>query len=282
MSTKAKLEALKAKIKKVEDQIYTPQQNPTWNIKAGKDGTNLVILRFLEAPKEDTEGLPVVEYHRHFYRNSVTGGYYVENCPAKLKKKCPACAKFWALKNEGDESAQSYSRQIRYFANVLIIDNKNFPEENGEVKLFEFGPQVYKMLKGCWEPEEIEGEDTPEEFYPFGLDDGANFKFRVYTKLVRGKPTPQYDKSTFDKPSSLGYSDREKKEIESKLYRLEPLVADSIYKTYEELEKRFNVVEGIETSDTPKTPVTKPQPKVEDKPEDSDDFDNWDADFSFD
>jgi hypothetical protein len=69
---------------------------------------------------------------------------------------------------------------------------------------------------------------------PFDMEEGANFKLRI----VRVDNYPNYDKSSFDSPTAI-----EPKLIEKiQLFSLNEILDPKHFKSYADLEKRFNTV----------------------------------------
>jgi hypothetical protein len=77
---------------------------------------------------------------------------------------------------------------------------------------------------------------------PFDLWEGANFKLKIRT--VEGYRN--YDKSEFDKRGPLFSDDAKMEAIWKSEHLLQPFLAPSNFKSYEELEARLNKVLGLD------------------------------------
>ena len=88
-------------------------------------------------------------------------------------------------------------------------------------------------------------DETPVNV--FDLWEGANFKLKI--KKVAG--FWNYDSSEFDSVSALSSDDTELETIWKKEHSLEAFVAKDQFKSYEELEKRLNLVLGLSKRPAP-------------------------------
>jgi hypothetical protein len=82
---------------------------------------------------------------------------------------------------------------------------------------------------------------------PFDFWVGANFKL----KIVKKDGYWNYDKSEFDRVSPLLDDDDAMEAIWKKEYSLTAITAPDQFKTYEELERRMNMVLGLSPSSSP-------------------------------
>ena len=82
---------------------------------------------------------------------------------------------------------------------------------------------------------------------PFDFWVGANFKL----KIVKKDGYWNYDKSEFDRVGPLLDDDDAMEAIWKKEYSLNAITAPDQFKTYEELERRMNMVLGLSPSSSP-------------------------------
>lgn len=147
---------------------------------------------------------------------------------------------------EGDKSLQDVARnrkrKVRYYANVLVIKDPMNPENEGKVKVMEFGAQIFKVIEDAIKPE-FEDESPID---PFDMWGGANLIIKAVGNEVKigGKDLilPDYKKSLFDKPSELFEGDDEKKkEMFDQTHDLNEFFT---IKSFDDLAARYQKVVG--------------------------------------
>lgn len=150
---------------------------------------------------------------------------------------------------------------------MYIVDDPAEPANNGKVFIYKFGPKIFDKISDKINPEFADEEACDV----FDLWNGANFRLRAHT--VNGQRS--YDKSAFDAPSALLDDDAELEKVYNAQHKLQDLVTPKEFKTYAELEARFNNVEGVTVkADDHKIPEpvkARPQP-VATEVDDSDDI----------
>lgn len=117
----------------------------------------------------------------------------------------------------------------------MVISDPTNPQNEGKTFLYKFGKRIFDKVNGAMNPE-FEDESP---INPFDFWQGANFKLKV--RKVAG--FVNYDKSEFDSASELlGGDDAQLEEVWEKQYPLKEFTADSNFKNYEQLKKRFDMV----------------------------------------
>ena len=106
--------------------------------------------------------------------------------------------------------------------------------------MFRYGKKIFEKISSVLNPEFK--DETP--LNPFDFSEGANFKIKI--RQVDGYAN--YDKSEFASQSKLG-DDAKCEAIWKQQYLLQDLVNEDKFKSYQELEARFNTVIG--SSDDP-------------------------------
>jgi hypothetical protein len=158
--------------------------------------------------------------------------------------KC--CAANSILYNSGVDAnkkiASSRKRKLSYYSNVYIVKNPANPALEGTVMLYRYGQKIYDKVMSALKPE-FEDE-TPVD--PFDLWSGANFKIKVKTvKESSGQSYPNYDDSSFESPAPLlGGDDAKLEAVWKQCYSLSDLVSEDKFRSYEDLQARFNRVTG--------------------------------------
>lgn len=193
-------------------------------------------LRFLPAPKN--EDVPWVRLFAHAFK--VGGAWMIDNCPTTLgQRPCPVCKdnnKLWNSGNEADKSiARDRKRKLQFISNVLVLEDPAKPENVGKVFLFKYGAKIHDKIQESVNP--TYPGDVPVN--PFDLWEGADFKLK--SQNVGG--FQNYDKSEFaDKSALFGGDDAKLEAIYEQEHSLQAFVAEDQFKSYEELEKRFDKV----------------------------------------
>ena len=223
----AKDEAPADKKSFVDDRLFKPQVD--------KAGNGYAVIRFLPAP--EGEELPWARVWNHAFQGP-TGLWYIENSLTTLNQKDPVSEHNTQLWNSGIESdkeiARKQKRKLQYYSNILVITDSSNPENEGKVMLYKYGKKIFDKLMEAMQPA-FEDEDPINPFDPF---EGANFKLKI--RKVDGYWN--YDKSEFSSPSPIFESDDEIEEVINKQYPLSEFVAESNFKSYDELKARLNTV----------------------------------------
>ena len=174
-----------------------------WNLTKDKDtGKGEAIIRFLPSVFSEDE-FPYVKYFEHYVRGDDNRWLVVDACNRSLGKPCPICerASKYYQANLQDRYRLAKAR-TNYLYNILVIDDKACPENNGKVFMFKAGVTVHNMIV-----DSMNAEFDDEAKNPFGVYDGNNFIFRSRKDPSKGGQI-SYDKSKFeDKPTAIAEND---------------------------------------------------------------------------
>ena len=259
------------KIANPQSETKSYQDDRFWKLEADKAGNASATIRFL--PTREGDELPWVRIFSHGFQGP-TGKWYIENSLTTFGEDDPVGqlnSKLWNTGVDADkETARKQKRRLHYVANVLIVSDPKYPENEGQVRLFKFGKKIFDKIMDKARP-------TFEDEQPVNVFDfweGADFKLRM--RKVEGYPN--YDQSVFLEPSPLaGGDEQEIVKIANKQYQLSELLDRKNFKTYEELARKLaSVLEtggsltpsaaSIATEDdyTPpvRTEVKKPEVKI--------------------
>ena len=249
-----KLQAQDSGGKKEDDRL--------WKASVDKAGNGSAVIRFLPAIAEGE--LPWVKVYDKGFQGP-TGKWYIEKCLTTLGQSDPVveyCNTLWKGSEEDKEKAKKMKRRLSYYANVLVIKDPANPENEGKVKIFKFGKKIHDKLADALQPE-FEDVDPVLFFDPFA---GANFRLRI--RKVDGYSNT--DKSDFDSSTELAGGDEEEMvRIMSERHDLSEFVDPKSFKTYEELQKKFDqVMFGGGSAGLAKASefIMDDEPKVETKP----------------
>lgn len=208
-----------------------------WKPTVDKSGNGYAVIRFL--PAAEGEDLPWVRYWDHGFQGP-TGRWYIEKSLTSINQPDPVSemnSKLWNSGVESDkELARKRKRRLHYVSNIYVVSDPANPENDGKVFLFEYGKKIFEKLMEAMQPQFAD----EEPINPFDFWEGADFKLKI--RNVEGYRN--YDRSEFSSPEPLSDNDDELKAIYSKLNPLSEFTDESNYKTYDELNKRLQLVLG--------------------------------------
>jgi len=213
-----------------------------WQPEVDKAGNGMAVIRFLPAPSIDgDDALPWVRTFSHGFQGP--GGWFIDNCLTTLNEKCPVCEHNNTLWNSGVEAnkdvARKQKRKLSYVANILVISDPSNPSNEGQIRLYKFGKNIFDKITEAMNPEFA--DETPVN--PFDLWEGANFKLKI--RNVEGYRN--YDKSEFADASALLNGDDDKlEELWKKEYSLKDFTEKKNFKPYDQLKTRLDKVLGFD------------------------------------
>ena len=207
-----------------------------WKPEVDASGNGYAVIRFLPAPEGET--VPWAKVYSHAFQGP--GGWYIENSLTTLGDKDPVGEVNRRLWNDGTEEgkdvARRQKRKLSYYSNIQVIKDPKHPENEGKVFLYKYGKKIHDKILAAMQPEFQ--DETPVNV--FDLWEGANFKLKI--KKVAG--FWNYDSSEFDSVSALSSDDTELEATWKSEHSLEAFTAADQYKSYEDLEKRLQLVLG--------------------------------------
>ena len=208
-----------------------------WKPEVDASGNGYAVIRFLPAP--DGETVPWAKVYSHAFQGP--GGWYIENSLTTLGDKDPVGEVNRRLWNSGDDAdkdtARKQKRKLSYYSNIQVIKDPKHPENEGKVFLYKYGKKIHDKILAAMQPEFQ--DETPVNV--FDLWEGANFKLKI--KKVAG--FWNYDSSEFDSVSALSADDSELETTWKSEHSLEAFTAREQFKSYEDLEKRLQLVLGV-------------------------------------
>lgn len=230
------LESLSKQVEKLAEKP-SYEDDRIWKCERDKSGNGYAVIRFL--PASNNEDMPWVQMWSHGFKGP--GGWYIENSLTTLGKDDPVSKANTALWNSGVESdkniARDRKRKLSYYSNILVLEDSANAENEGKVFLYRYGKKIFEKITSVMNPEFK--DETP--LNPFDFWEGANFKIKI--RQVDGYAN--YDKSEFASQSKLYDGDDAKCEaIWKQQHSLQDLVTVDKFKSYQELEARFNTVVG--------------------------------------
>ncbi len=222
-------EKLSGEIAKLNTNI-NEKDDRFWYPETDKAGNGYAVVRFLPAPED--EDFPYVRLWQHSFQGP--GGWYIENSLTTIGQQDPIAeynSELWNSTTDDNgparQQVRKQKRKLIYISNVYIIKDPANPENEGKVKLFKYGAQVFDKLNEAMNPQYE--DETPMN--PFDLWEGANFKIKI--RQVEGYRN--YTKSEFDDAEPLDDDDEVMENIWKKCYSLQEQIAPDKFKTYDQL-----------------------------------------------
>ena len=207
-----------------------------WKPELDKTGNGYAVIRFLPSP--DGEDIPWAKLYSHAFQGP--GGWYIENSLTTTGGKDPVSdynRELWNSGNEADkDTVRKQKRKLSYYSNIYVVKDQVNPQNEGKVFLFKYGKKIFDKVMEAMQPE-FEDE-TP--INPFDFWQGANFKL----KIVKKDGYWNYDKSEFDSVSPLLEDEDALEALWNKEYSLTAITAADQFKSYEDLKKRLDNVQG--------------------------------------
>ena len=207
-----------------------------WKPEVDASGNGYAVIRFLPAP--DGETVPWAKVYSHAFQGP--GGWYIENSLTTLGESDPVGEinrKLWNDgTEEGKEIARRQKRRLSYYSNILVVKDPKNPSNEGKVFLYKYGKKIHDKILAAMKPEFQ--DETPVNV--FDLWEGANFKLKI--KKVAG--FWNYDSSEFDSVAAISSDDNELEALYNKEHSLEAFTSKSEFKSYDDLQRRLNLVLG--------------------------------------
>lgn len=221
---------------KQERELLNAKKGFADNFVQMPEGNGSLILRIL--PPREGQALPFAPTRIH--RIEVEGKTYNVHCPKRPGAKgyegqCPVCDFYNGLWSESKsvgnereaERLQNFARSIkpvqRWYYNVLVRKMKDSEGNlitNVGPKILAVGITVHKKIMNA-----LMGDSLKDLEALGDVTDTLTGRDFILVKSVKGGPGnfPEYNDSTFSKPSRLG-TDAEITEWLSKLHNLEALI----------------------------------------------------------
>ena len=208
-----------------------------WKPEVDASGNGYAVIRFLPAP--DGETVPWAKLYSHAFQGP--GGWYIENSLTTIGDKDPVGEVNRRLWNSGEdadkETARKQKRKLFYYSNILGVKDPKHPENEGKTFLYKYGKKIHDKILAAMQPE----FQDEEPINVFDLWEGANFKLKI--KKVAG--FWNYDSSEFDSVSAISADDSELETTWKSQQSLEAFTSKDQFKSYEDLERRLNLVLAI-------------------------------------
>lgn len=131
-----------------------------------------------------------------YFINNGEEKFYVD-CPSNFGKKSNILSEayFATWKNDTASirvTSENFKRKSFYWALVQIVEDKQHPELEGQIKIFRFGNQIDKLI--VKQAEEVAGRSKVNVFNPFT---GKELFLDIREKTFEGQKQISYDESYF-------------------------------------------------------------------------------------
>lgn len=209
-----------------------------WKPTVDKVGNGFAVIRFL--PNPDESKLPWTQWYDHGFKGP-TGKWYFEKSLTSIDQDDPVSEMNSFLWNTNDDAkrdqCRTQKRRLHYASNIMVITDKDNPENEGQVFLFKYGKKIFDKIKDAMKGDPLDDEIVP--INPFDFWEGAEFKLKI--RQVEGYRN--YDKSEFGPIKKLG-TEAKLKSVYKSLISLDEFTDPKTFKTYEELTKKLASVFG--------------------------------------
>jgi hypothetical protein len=248
-SREAMFEALNEQANKAVSGNRPPKDDRIWYPGVDDAGNGYAEFRFL--PPSNGETVPYVREWSHGFK--CRNKWYIEKSLTTLGLPDPVSEHNQVLWATDDKELQkivsSRKRTLSYWANVYVVRDPKNPENEGLVKLFRFGKQIFEMIEAKRKPL-FPGE---EPINVFDFWEGANFVMKIRTKDAKQgqKGFRDYTSSGFKETAGPLATDAQMEAIWKKQYLLQSLIAPDQFDTYENLVKKFQTVTGETVGEVP-------------------------------
>lgn len=257
MSTKF-TEALFDKLKEAHNK--EPNTGSGGNYLKLKPG-NTYTIRLV--PNIDDIEKSTFQYFKHAFRSVSSGQFVNFMCPSSTQDPCPFCSKRFELwdtyQKTNDERYKEMTKPVRRtdrrLVNVYVVDDPSNPQNNGSVKLMEYGKGG--TIDNCID-QAMNGMMADEQgFRIFDLSpNGMNMQIQV-TKNSGG--FNEYV-AIFKKACALPNVT----DVDTIYEKLTDLTKIPVVKTFDEIKQLLDTETGVvEASQAPVAPAPTPTPVVE-------------------
>ena len=255
-----------------DERFYIPSQDA--------EGKINVKVRLLPSYIKDEDGDPIslesyakVKYHNISNCGKEKRWMGKTLCRRSIGKECPICDHGWdiynEMKDEDKEKALKLGRkwwsQEKIITNIQVLEDKENPENEGKIFLFEMGIQIYNNIKAqmtCEENKTIDDRDFYKvdkeavQFDAWDLDESFVLQLSrtAGEKSADGKSWkdfPVWSKTrllTEDAPEEV----ENQEELVEKAYSLVEFKDEAHYPTLEETESKLKFLTYQEDEDDSK------------------------------
>lgn len=181
--------------KKTENEygkdIYRPNSNMT-NLSLTSYSS---VIKFIPWFKDTNSS--IVEKYVTFLKDPIKNENRCFDCPSSINKQSIFQTSFFACRNSARSSIRdlekSFRRTGQFFALIQVIEDEKCPENEGQIKIFQFPKQIFDKLNEFVNP--TSKYKKPEN--PFDIFSGKLFNVKIRIKTDRDFKFPTYEMSEF-------------------------------------------------------------------------------------
>ncbi len=232
-----------------------------YKISKDKDGNGSVKIRFLPTLAGDKSKMmtfisrPIHAPTQYKQVGSENKKRFIsEVCPKHLgkDKECPICDYAWdnynRLIDTDDKAAKkfpaTFASKNRYISNIQILEDKENPENEGKIFLFEYGEQIHKLIKKQSQPsaEEI-SEKGLKAFNAWDVLNGRDFRLKLKAGKFTDNGFPSWEESFFVTEASKHVADMKGlEELLEKTICLDEFLDETHINSVEKIQKSLDYV----------------------------------------
>jgi hypothetical protein len=231
---------------KSSDGIYRPSLDKATNKRDGYKA----IIRFLPnvIDEQGNTGESAITRLMTYVkmedpRHKSLSGYY--DSPKNFDEQCELTNTFFTLKNSGnpvlEERAKALNKVTRFYSYVYIVEDKNQPELEGTIMIYQYGWKIKEKIKSEWRGENPERAKCDV----FDLANGKDFELKV----VESAGYPNYDQSIFLQRSPIAIKG---KKMPTEEVNGVTMIAESV----QEKILKFILAKEVNISDFEPSPLT--------------------------
>lgn len=222
---------------------------------------------------------PVIHVMRHDFK--VGDKRYQELSRKTIGQECPVSdhdRPFWEQWKESGKPDNDLKKTLvkrlskdEYYANILVIDDKAKPENNGKAFLFKFSNAIKKMIDEAFDP----SIPTRASFDPFDAWEGKNLHLvflgeeRAIGSWKGLVPVEMGKESVWEDGQLCNGVEADMEAIMEQAYSLQDFVKPELFKSYEDLKARLMDVMGLEAGEPVQPETTTRQVSTGNAPDQS-------------
>jgi hypothetical protein len=188
----------------IKDQSVSSESS-VYRINLAKDKISSydAAIKFIPWHKNPNDS--IVQKYVVFMENPTNNNKRYVDCPSTIKERSVLQDAFFMCRESEKANvrdAQKHFRRIQqYFSLIQIVKDKQHPEYEGKIKIFQYGQQVYDKIKQSLIP----SSEFKESQNPFDIFKGKLFNLHAeYKAESNGQKFPTYTSSEFlDKSFSI-------------------------------------------------------------------------------
>ncbi len=153
------------------------------------------VLKFLYNPLDPNRSI-INKWVVWLKNPSTDEGKYID-CPSSINKKSILQDAFFACRSSDKASVKElqgeFKRTQQFFSLVQIVQDKQHPELEGQIRIYQYGVQIYDKIKAQIKPDSTFKEPNN----PFDVFSGHLFHLSIKIENSGNRKFPRYTTSEF-------------------------------------------------------------------------------------